>query len=312
MSMNISLIIPTYNAQKYLPTLLNKLKEQSTEFELIIIDSSSTDNTVEIAKEYTDNITIIPQKEFDHGGTRTKAAKIAKGDILVYLTQDALLFNDNSIELLIKPFTDKQVGVCYGRQIAYSHSGVFGTFLRLFNYPTESNERVYADKQFYGLRAAFLSNSFSAYRRSHLEEVGYFEDKLILSEDMLAAANILRVGYKICYAAEAKVYHSHDYTVIEEFRRYFDIGVFHALKPDLQKEFGSAEGEGKRFVKKEFQYLIETNNYHLIPLSFVRNGSKLLAYKLGKNYKKLPNRIVPLLSMYQSWWLKNKLKEKVL
>ena len=83
----ISIIIPTYNAQNYLKKLLDEIKIQSlSDYELIIIDSSSKDKTVEVAKKYTDNVIVIPQNEFDHGGTRAKAAQLAKGEILVFLT----------------------------------------------------------------------------------------------------------------------------------------------------------------------------------------------------------------------------------
>ncbi len=302
MPLNILLAIPTYNAASYLPKLLKSLKAQTLNFKLLIIDSSSTDNTVLIAKTFIDDIVIINKSEFDHGGTRTAIAKSYEYEIIVFMTQDALPFDNQSIGSLVKKFEDESVSICYGQQVPHKGAGPFGTFLRQFNYPEKSNERVYENKRNYGLKTAFVSNSFCAYRKSALEEVGYFEDKLILAEDMYAAANILRKGGKVCYVTDAKVYHSHDYTVVQEFKRYFDIGVFHSCKPELQKEFGSASGEGKRFVKEELQYLISINKYHLIPLSFIRNGAKLLAYKLGKNYKRLSPRLRPILSMHRSWW----------
>lgn len=300
--MNITVIIPTHNAAQYLPKLLSSIRKQTIHTELIIVDSSSSDKSVEIASSFADRIVVISKDEFDHGGTRTKMSKLANGDIVVFLTQDALPFDEDCIKKLVKPFEDAKVAVAYGRQIAYDNTGPFGTFLRKFNYPEYSNERVYEDKKNYGLRAAFVSNSFCAYRKSSLEKIGYFEDKLILSEDMYAAANLLRDGHKIFYTADAKVYHSHDYSLVEEFKRYFDIGVFHGCKPELQKEFGSAAGEGKRFVKEEFQYLISIYKYYLVPLSIVRNGLKLLAYKLGKNYTKIPKKIIPFISMHKGWW----------
>ena len=94
-----SIIIPTYNAESYLPPLLDALKEQSvSDFELIVIDSSSADKTVEIARGHTDNVIVIPQSEFDHGGTRAKAALAANGDILLFMTQDALPYDDHTVE----------------------------------------------------------------------------------------------------------------------------------------------------------------------------------------------------------------------
>ena len=84
------------------------------------------------------------------------------------------------------------------------------------------------------------------------------------------------------------VYHSHGYSLIEEFKRYFDIGVFHQQEKWLLDEFGKPEGEGKKYVISELRYLIQMNKYHLIPLSILRNATKYLGYSVGKNNKKLP------------------------
>ncbi len=168
--MNISVVIPTYNAQKYLPKLLERLKNQTVAFELVIIDSSSTDNTISIAGEYTDNIIIIPKLEFDHGGTRTKAAKTAAGDIIVFLTQDALPCSNQTIEKILEPFKDLHIGAAYGRQIPYEETTLFGKHLRSFNYTETSYIRTLKDKEQHGIKTAFLSDSFAAYRKSTLEK----------------------------------------------------------------------------------------------------------------------------------------------
>ena len=247
--MNISIIIPTYNAEKYLPTLLEALKSQEISFELMIIDSSSTDNTVEIAKTYTNRIIVIPNAEFDHGGTRTKAAKTATGDIIVFLTQDALPCENDSIEKILKPFRDARVAAVFGRQIPYKNTSLFGKHLRAFNYRETSYVRTLQDKEQYGIKTAFLSDSFAAYRKSSLEYIDWFKDGLIVGEDTYAGAKILVDGFSLAYCAEAKVYHSHSYTIIEEFKRYFDIGVFHKSEHWILETFGKAEGEGGKYVK---------------------------------------------------------------
>jgi len=131
----ISIILPTYNAAHYLPKLLNILNQQTIDFELIIIDSSSSDNTVKIAQKYTHNITVIPQPTFDHGGTRTQAAKMAKGEILIFLTQDALPVNEHTMKNLLTVFQNKKISAAYGRQIPYSKTNIFGKHLRQHNYP---------------------------------------------------------------------------------------------------------------------------------------------------------------------------------
>jgi rhamnosyltransferase len=301
--MKISIIIPTYNAENYLPTLLEKIKNQSIkEYELIIIDSSSKDKTVEIAKEFTDNVIVIPQSEFDHGGTRTKAVQLAKGEIVVFLTQDALPYDDYSIENIIKIFDNKKVGATYGRQLSYEDTNFFGKHLREFNYPDITLIRTKDDIKKYGIKTAFLSDSFAAYRKSALESIGWFKSDLILGEDTYAGANMILAGYSLVYRSEAKVYHSHSYTVWQEFKRYFDIGVFHKCESWILESFGKAEGEGMKYIKSEVKYLLGNNAWYLLPEWIIRNGMKYLGYKLGQKYDKLPMWMIKKISMHHRWW----------
>jgi glycosyltransferase involved in cell wall biosynthesis len=284
----LTIIVPTYNASKYLPSLLTRLESQSIKnYELIVVDSSSNDNTIDIAKSHRANIITIPQPEFDHGGTRTLAAMEAKGDILVYLTQDALLYNEYAVENIIKPFiSDRKIGAAFGRQLPYPGASVFAEHLRLFNYPDASYTRVLDDKKKYGIKTAFLSNSFAAYRKSVLKEIGYFKSGLLFGEDACAGAKILLKGYKIAYVAEAIVLHSHNYTVWQDFRRYFDMGTFHRTENWLLKEFGKAEGEGIKYIKSEIKFLLKKRRFVLLPESALRLIMKYLGYKLGKGRKR--------------------------
>ena len=304
MQIEISVIIPTYNAQHYFPKLLEKLKAQTVEFELLIIDSSSSDKTIEIAQKYTDRIITIPQSEFDHGGTRTKAAKIASGEIVVFLTQDALPVDTDTIEKIIAVFNDPKIGAAYGRQIPYPETSIFGKHLRNFNYPETSHRRSLEDKEKYGIKTVFLSDSFAAYRREALEKIDWIKDGLISSEDSYAGAKMLLAGYTLAYTAEAKVYHSHSYSIIQEFKRYFDIGVFYNDQEWILEKFGKAEGEGGRYVKSEFHYLLQNHAYLRIPEFFTRNGMKYLGYKLGQNYQHLPQSLIEKISMHPFWWKK--------
>lgn len=305
--MVFSIIIPTYNAQNYLPTLLEKIKNQSIkEYKLIIIDSSSKDKTVEIAKEFTDNVIVIPQSEFDHGGTRSYAAQIAKGEIVVFLTQDVLPYDEFTIENIIKVFEDEKVGAAYGRQLPYEETNLFGKHLREFNYGETSYKRDKKDISKYGIKTAFLSDSFAAYRKSALEEIGWFKNGLILGEDTYAAARMILSGYSLAYVSDAKVYHSHSYSIIQEFKRYFDIGVFHKCESWILESFGKADGEGLKYIKSEVKYLLDHGAWYLLPEWFIRNGMKYLGYKLGQKYEKLPFWVIKKFSMHYRWWEKSK------
>lgn len=300
--MQITVIIPTYNAASYLKTLLEKLKKQTVSFELIIIDSSSTDNTLDIARRYTENIISIPTHEFDHGGTRTKAAKTAHGDIIVFLTQDALPTSNETIQSLVHIFDTPSIAATYGRQLAHKETSLFGKHLRQFNYPKNSSTRTLNDTKKYGIKTAFLSDSFAAYRKSSLENIGWFKDGLIVGEDTYAGAKLILQGYAIHYNAKATVYHSHSYTLSEEFKRYFDIGVFHQKEHWILDRFGKAEGEGGKYVRSEFYYLLRQHAYHKIPEFFIRNGLKYIGYKFGQHHKYISYSFVQRLSMHKSWW----------
>ena len=301
----ISIIIPTYNAQKHLPKLLESLKNQTISFELIIIDSSSTDNTVKIAKEYTDNVIVIPQNDFDHGGTRAKVAKLAQGDILVYLTQDALPFDEDTVQNIIKVFEDEEIGAAYGRQLSYEGTTLFGKHLREFNYTENAYVRDKTDIKNFGLKTAFLSDSFAAYRKSTLESAGWFKDGLILGEDTYVGAKMILAGHSLAYVSNAQVYHSHSYGVWQEFKRYFDIGVFHKSEEWIQKEFGKAEGEGMKYIKSEIKYLLSQNAWYLFPEFIIRNGMKYTGYKMGQKFQLLPLWLIKKFSMHHRWWDKD-------
>ncbi len=293
----ISILIPTLNAEEPIGNLLKSLREQNLSLEIVVIDSSSSDNTVNIVRSYGAEIIEIDKNSFDHGGTRTQGAKITRGEILVFMTQDSLPVNELSIAKLIKPLSENNsIGVVYGRQVPSPNASPFAAHHRLFNYPPDSKLITLDDKNSLGLKAAFLSNSFSAYRKSALEEIGWFKNGLIFAEDVYAGAKLLLAGYKIAYVAEALVYHSHNYTVCQEFKRYLTIGIFHKKQDWIIKEFGRAEEEGLRYIKSELLFLLNRRKYHLLPISILRNALKYVGYKLGQNYKKLPRRLVKRLT----------------
>ncbi|MDQ0221227.1 glycosyltransferase [Peribacillus cavernae] len=297
----ISVIIPTLNGEQELKRLLPLIPKRE-EIEVIIIDSSSKDQTREVAASFGAKVMKIDPREFNHGGTRNLAAKQAKGDILVYLTQDALLYEENSIDKLVKVFENEKVGIAYGRQLPHRHAKVFGSFARSFNYPKQSSIKSFEDKERYGLKTVFTSNSFAAYRKDVLKEIGGFPSNVILGEDMYVASKAVIAGYSLAYVSEAKVYHSHDYSIREEFQRNFDIGVFHNKENWILQEFSNPEGEGLRFVISEWQYLMQQGKWYLLPVSILRNGVKLIGYKLGKNHHRLSSFLRRKISMYKSYW----------
>lgn len=304
--MKVAIIVPTYNAGNLWQDWLIKMKCQQVVApdHVLIVDSSSKDETVLLSKQVGFRTHIIPKKDFNHGGTRQLAVSLLPEDtdVVVFLTQDALLATNDAIQKLVAVFDDPKVGCAYGRQLPHEDASVLAAHARLFNYGEQSYVRTSTDIPSYGIKTAFLSNSFAAYRVSALTEVGGFPNNLILAEDMIVAAKMLQSHYAVAYVAEACVYHSHNYSPWQEFKRYFDIGVLHAREAWLLAQLGRPTGEGKRFVMSEWRYVAK-NAPWLWPLSVLNTAMKWLGYSLGKQEQRLSSSIKRHLSMVKGYWL---------
>ena len=281
--MKFGLIIPTLNAGAQFEKLLTQLAAQTLPMKKLIVDSESTDGTARFAKNFGLEVLSIPRKSFNHGATRQFALeKILPLDVIIFLTQDILFHDDESLAKLIKIFSeDKSVGLSYGRQLPHLNATNEAKFLRAFNYPAESQLRSFDDRKIYGLKTVFASNSFAAYRVEALQNVGGFPNNVPLCEDMYVAAKMLLDGWKIFYAADAQVYHSHNYTAAQEFRRYVQIGKFHAQESWIRETFGSAEGAGKKFVLMKLSALAKKNPLDCVGAIF-RDAAKFFGYRLGR------------------------------
>lgn len=299
----IAVCVPILNAAQTLDELYLRLNSQSVQVATrLLIDSESSDNSAVLAQKLGFQVWPIKRIQFNHGGTRQLAVELLPdADLIVFMTQDAILANEYAIENLLRAFADPEVGVAFGRQLPHKDAKPLGAHARLFNYPDKCYVASFVDREQMGIKAAFSSNSFAAYRRSMLMEIGGFPSDIILGEDTYVAANILIAGWKVAYQADALVYHSHDYSYGQEFRRYFDIGVLHARKSWMLDSFGKPEGEGARFVRSELSYLLKQAPW-LIPSAMVRTLLKYMGYRLGRMESRLPLSLKRRLSMHGGYW----------
>ena len=196
---NTGIVIPTYNAGKDWNRLRAGLALQGIAPEqVLIVDSSSTDDTRRKAQEAGYRLIVIAKAQFGHGKTRQMAAKqIPWAETLIY----------------IEVFDDPQIGAAYGRQVAREDASAIERHARLFNYSASSYVRDFASREVYGFGATFFSNTFAAYRTRALESVGGFRKDALVSEEVSVAARMLMAGWKIAYCAEAAVIHSHRPTI---------------------------------------------------------------------------------------------------
>jgi rhamnosyltransferase len=236
------------------------------------------------------------------GATRQLAAEhLADCDIIVFLTQDAILARVDSLEEIVRCFDDSTVAVAYGRQLPRLAATPIEAHARIFNYGDRSQKKDATAALYLKSKVFFCSNSFAAYRRSSLLEIGGFRGDLILGEDMEFAARAIKAGYANFYCATASVYHSHDYSFRENVARYFDIGVFDDRNRWMRAQFGSHGAEGLRFIRSELHYLV-VRSPRQIPRALMQTAAKLLGYRLGRIERLLPLGWKRRLSMMPSFW----------
>lgn len=302
----ISVIVPTLNGEDTLEEFFAALKMQDIQpDEIIVGDSQSEDNTVAISRKMGASVVPIKRSFFDHGGTRTFLAQKACGDIVVFFTQDAILATQNSLMKIIDSLIkNDDIACAYGRQLPNKGATLLSAHLRKFNYPDLSVVRSFEDRKKYGLKTIFISNSFAAYKKEILAENGYFKNGLIFGEDTCTLGRLLQAGYRVAYVAEAGVYHSHNYRIVEDFKRSFDIGVLHSSEKWLLETYGDAIGVGGEYVRSALAEIVNEKKYWIIPDWLVRNGCKYIGYKLGRAYLKIPGKLRPGLSLHRFWWQK--------
>ncbi len=308
--MTVDVIIPTYKPDREYFTLIERLQKQTVPVRRIIVINTEEKYFNQLVygrkyeKEYK-NIIVkhISSHEFDHGGTRKRGVKISDADVFVMMTQDAIPADDKLIENLLRPLSQEDVAVSYARQLAKEDAGEIEKYTRRFNYPEQSVIKGQADIATMGIKTYFCSDVCAAYKRNIYEELGGFIKRTIFNEDMIYAANAVKAGYKVAYAADAKAYHSHNYTGMQQFHRNFDLGVSQAQHPDIFEGI-SSESEGVSMVKKTIKHLWEKGHKTEIFRLIYTSGCKFIGYRLGKAYRKLPRRVVLACTSNRNYWLR--------
>ena len=280
-AMQVSVIIPTLNAGSLLKDLLSGLLVQDpAPSEIIIIDSSSEDNTRLIAEQYGTKVILLPGGTFDHGRTRNRAAAEARGDILVFMTQDALPADNHLLATLTVPFRKPSVAAAYGRHIPRPDASPLEVFARRFNYPDEPSEKCRDDIPTLGIKTFFFSNVCSAIRKELFLEAGMFPEGIRSNEDMVIAAKLIMGGYRIAYVPGATVIHSHRTSLLRQFSRYYNIAS--SLRNNRWiLEHARPEGEGARFLKEQVRFVLGQRKYAWLPYILLESLAKYAGYRTG-------------------------------
>ncbi len=306
----VDIIIPTYKPGEKFIKILDMLEKQTYPVNRIIVVNTEEkyfDRLLfsEPRKKFNEKVIVrhISKREFDHGRTRRLAVSLSKADIFICMTDDAVPADEHLVERLVLALSQEKVAVAYARQLAGEKSSEIECFTRNYNYPDKSLVKSEADLPKLGIKTYFCSNVCAAYWRSIYEELGGFVKHTIFNEDMIYAAGAVKSGYRIAYEAEAKVYHSHDYTNLQQFHRNFDLGVSQAQHPEVFEGI-SSEGEGIRMVKQTAAHLKAKKQSGKIFGLYVTSGFKFLGYQFGKRYRILPKWMIRRFTMNKGYWEK--------
>jgi len=298
---SVGIVILTLNAAKTVNNILEKIDFKR--YKVLILDSFSSDNTLEICGRYNCEIKTINKNEFNHGLTRELGRKLVDCDVVIFMTQDAIPLDSNMFNVLVEPLINEKASVSYARQLPNENANIFESFPREYNYGDNSHIRSIQDVDVFGVYTFFCSNSCAAWSNSALDNIGGFK-KTLTNEDYFACAEILKNKGKVAYMSKAIVTHSHNYSLKEEFQRMFDTGYVRAERPWVQDVVGTVNKRGMIYFTKLIKRLLIYKIY-LIPYAILVTISKWLGFKIGYSALNFPISIKKKLSG-QSYYFNSK------
>lgn len=281
--MDVSIIILTKNAGGNFEPLLERIFSQQFDgqFEVLIIDSGSTDSTLKIARDFPVRITEIRPSEFHHGKTRNLGADLSQGSVLVYITQDALPLKNDWLQKLASAFEDQSAAMVCGRQIPWETTKPPEKFFYIYYFPAAKivlapeTSNVYRDN-------VFISNVNSAIRKDVWHQLR-FSESITMAEDKEFAKRILSAGWNIIYEPDAAVWHGHNFSLRSVFERYIDYGISYSQGvKGLPRSGGSAVGKASRYLAEELKYLQSNGYLKWLPYALLYEASKWLGSSLGQ------------------------------
>jgi len=229
-SPRVSILLPTLQGERELARLLPALARQRLAGgqELLAIDSSSDDRTLELLRAHGAAVEVIPRADFGHGRTRNALARRARGEFLVYFSQDAEPTGDDFLERLLAPFADEHVAGVYARHQPREDDDPLTRRTVLAAREASPLSRVHEwhpDPREAPSDHVHFNNVASALRRSVFERFPFPD--VPFGEDLAWATRVFVRGWRIAFAADAVVLHSHRYGLWSAYQRYRIDASFH-------------------------------------------------------------------------------------
>jgi rhamnosyltransferase len=303
MAENVSLVMPTYQGAGWLKDTLPALRKQNyaAELEIIAIDSSSTDRSPELLKEYGAKLTTIPQASFSHGYARNLGVHLASYPIIIFMSQDVLPIGSEWLAGLVSLLDDTSIGAAHVRQHPRAEATPLEIFFHEQLYPAQSKRFTMKTGEAMTLDKLFFSNVCSVTWRD-LALRFPFPENLIMSEDQAFAKMLLQAGYDTLYSAEVGVIHSHHYDIKTLFRRNFDSA--YSLKGITDDSFASNATAGLNYIAKEIAFLAKGGHWGWLAYLPFYEAARILARILGAQAQHIPLPLREKLSLHRRFWYK--------
>lgn len=305
-----TVVVLTYNPGPIFRDVLNAVSHQVAPFpfEVLVIDSGSTDGTPQVAQEFGTRLLGIAQEDFQHGRTRNFAMESAEGEIVVFLTHDAVPASPFWLREMVACFElDPDVAAVFGRHLPSPGCDPIvarDTMAHFKNFGPDdrpSIQRIDPGPQGWGLYQSeeailgFFSDVNGAVRKSAWRKVPYLE--LDYAEDQRLGRDLLEAGFMKVYSPSATVYHSHTYGLAEYFRRMFD--EFRGLKVavgyieqrslvEVLKDSLRAARADSAFLRS-LKYLPLMDLWRRVMATFPRAFARRLAAYLAIRQERIPS-----------------------
>jgi rhamnosyltransferase len=301
----ISVLIPVKNGGPDLVRCLDAIARQRVDddVEVVVVDSGSDDGSPERARSLGARVHDIPAADFNHGRTRNLAAELSRGETLVFTTQDAYPESDAWLRTLVAALGSLDVAGVYGRQLPHQDATPLERFFLDFLYgPRPRVQRIDGDAGI-TLDTTLFSNVNSAMRRAVWQQYP-FADDMLMSEDQEWSRRVLLSGRSIVYEPAAAVRHSHVYSLVDAFRRFFDSGASaeRAYLGGGEASRGALRGAALRYAKGEVAWLWRTGQRRWLPYAAAYELAKFAGLQLGIRHRFLPAAVKRRLSAYPSHW----------
>jgi rhamnosyltransferase len=303
----ISVVIPVKDGGQDLARCLDGIGSQvlDEEVEIVIVDSGSSDGSVELARDRGAVVQEIAAHEFSHGAARNLGARLARGELLVFVSQDAHPLDERWLERLTGPLReDASVAGVYGRQLPHPGATPPEQYFLDFLYGEQPRRQRAADTRELTMETTLFSNVNAAVRRELWERFPFVED-IIMSEDQDWCRRVLLEGFAVVYEPTAAVGHSHNYTLLGAFRRFFDSGASadRAYLAGERESMRALRAAALRYGRGELAWMWRTGRRRWIPYAALYETVKMIGLLLGANHRRLPLAAKRRLSSLPGFWV---------